>query len=243
MRCCRSSTMPKPRWSPTRAPNSRSSSAQNAWMVPVLTTAAAAPNERASRSAISPAALLVKVKAQSRSGRSPTCSMRKRMRSMRQYVFPAPGPARTSSGATPASIASRCDGEGRCRGASNGGSSAAVRFIGSECTHHHQVDPNSVEADMPHVRRHVVPVITGLLLPALLSAQTFRTEKFSIGGEGGTDYLTADPATGRVYISRATHVMVVDEASGKVIGDIPETPRVHGIALAPRSGHGFTTNG
>ena len=96
---------------------------------------------------------------------------------------------------------------------------------------------------MPHVRRHATFVIAGLLLPAMLSAQSFKTEKFNIGGDGGTDYLTVDPATGRVYISRATHVMVVDATTGKVIGDIQDTPRVHGIALAPRSGHGFTTNG
>jgi len=95
---------------------------------------------------------------------------------------------------------------------------------------------------MPHVRRPAIFVITALLLPALLSAQSFKTEKFNIGGDGGTDYLTVDPATGRVYISRATHVMVVDQATGKVVGDIPETPRVHGIALASRAGHGFTTN-
>jgi DNA-binding beta-propeller fold protein YncE len=80
-------------------------------------------------------------------------------------------------------------------------------------------------------------------LPGVAAAQTFKTEKFNIGGEGGTDYLTADPSSGRVYISRATHVMVVDGATGKVVGDIPNTPRVHGIAFAPKSGHGFTTNG
>lgn len=83
--------------------------------------------------------------------------------------------------------------------------------------------------------------VTGL--PALAGAQSFKVEKFTIGGEGGTDYLTADPATGRVYISRGTHVMIVDGATGKVLGDIPDTPRTHGIALAPKSGHGFTTNG
>lgn len=81
-----------------------------------------------------------------------------------------------------------------------------------------------------------------LALPAVLSAQVFKTQKINIGGEGGTDYLSADPATGRVFISRATHVMVVDGATGKVLGDIPNTPRVHGIAFAPKSGHGFTTN-
>ena len=95
---------------------------------------------------------------------------------------------------------------------------------------------------MPQIRRHATLIITALLLPGLLAAQSFQTQKFNIGGDGGTDYLTVDPATGRVYISRATHVMIVDQATGKVVGDIPETPRVHGIALAPRSGHGFTTN-
>src|SRR5438874_12815139 len=64
-----------------------------------------------------------------------------------------------------------------------------------------------------------------------------------IGGDGGTYYLTAEPGTGRVFVSRGTHVMVVDGSSGKVLGDIPDTPRTHGIALVPASHHGFTTNG
>jgi len=78
--------------------------------------------------------------------------------------------------------------------------------------------------------------------PGVLAAQSYKIEKFNIGGEGGTDYLTADPATGRVYISRGTHVMIVDGTTGKVLGDIPDTPRTHGIAIAPKSGFGFTTN-
>jgi DNA-binding beta-propeller fold protein YncE len=78
--------------------------------------------------------------------------------------------------------------------------------------------------------------------PCVVAAQAFKVEKFNIGGEGGTDYLTADPKTGRVYISRGTHVMIVDQGTGKVLGDIPETPRVHGIAIAQSAGHGFTTN-
>ena len=74
-------------------------------------------------------------------------------------------------------------------------------------------------------------------------AQTFKVDKFSIGGDGGTDYLTAEPGTGRVFVSRGTHVMVIDGRTGKVLGDIPDTQRTHGIALAPKSNHGFTTNG
>src|SRR6185369_12408738 len=65
----------------------------------------------------------------------------------------------------------------------------------------------------------------------------------NIGGDGGTDYVTAEPGTGRVFVSRGTHVMVVDGTTGKVIGDIPDTPRMHGVGLAPKYNHGFTTNG
>ncbi len=82
-----------------------------------------------------------------------------------------------------------------------------------------------------------------LTLPGAAHGQTFKVDKFSIGGEGGTDYLTAEPGTGRVFVSRGTHVMVIDGPTGKVLGDIPDTPRTHGIALAPKSNHGFTTNG
>jgi DNA-binding beta-propeller fold protein YncE len=92
---------------------------------------------------------------------------------------------------------------------------------------------------------------TAIALSALLAAATaggvraqeYHVAKYSIGGDGGTDYLTAEPGTGRVFVSRSTHVMVIDGPTGKVIGDIPDTPRTHGIALVPSANHGFTTNG
>ena len=74
-------------------------------------------------------------------------------------------------------------------------------------------------------------------------AQTFNVRKDSIGGDGGTDYLTAEPGTGRVFVSRSTRVMVIDGATGKVLGEIPDCPRTHGIALVPKENHGFITNG
>ena len=82
-----------------------------------------------------------------------------------------------------------------------------------------------------------------LAMPAAASAQNFTVQKWDIKGDGGTDYLTAEPGTGRVFVSRGTHVMVVDGLTGNVLGDIPDTPRMHGIALALKDGHGFTTNG
>jgi DNA-binding beta-propeller fold protein YncE len=78
--------------------------------------------------------------------------------------------------------------------------------------------------------------------PKALEAQNFHVVETNVGGDGGTDYLTAEQGTGRVFVSRATHVMVIDGPTGKVLGDIPDTPRTHGIALAAKFGHGFTTN-
>jgi len=66
---------------------------------------------------------------------------------------------------------------------------------------------------------------------------------YKVGGEGGWDYLTFDGATGRLFIARATRVMVLDADNGKLLGEIPDTPGVHGIALAPELGRGFTSNG
>ena len=95
-------------------------------------------------------------------------------------------------------------------------------------------------------RSFIAPVFlaaAALSLPGAARAQTFKVDKFSIGGEGGTDYLLAEPGSGRVFVSRGTHFMVVDGPTGKVLGDIMDTPRTHGAALAPRWNHGFITNG
>ncbi len=80
-------------------------------------------------------------------------------------------------------------------------------------------------------------------VPASSSAQTFKVEKWNIGGDGGHDYIVAEPGTWRLFISRGTHVMVVDGATGKVLADIADTPRVHGVGIATKENHGFTTNG
>jgi len=84
---------------------------------------------------------------------------------------------------------------------------------------------------------------TGLAMPNLGHAQTFKVEKFDIKADGGTDYVAVESATGRVFVSRGTHMMVVEGATGKVLGDILNTPGVHGAGIATKSGHGFTTNG
>src|SRR5262245_65647525 len=89
-------------------------------------------------------------------------------------------------------------------------------------------------------------VLTGLALfsaaslAAPAAAPTFKVEKFDIKGEGGTDYVTVEPATGRVFVSRSSHVMVVEGATGTVLGDIQDTAGVHGAGSATKQGMGFT---
>jgi len=68
-------------------------------------------------------------------------------------------------------------------------------------------------------------------------------KKIKVGGEGGWDYITFDSATRRLFISRSTRVQVLDVDSDKIVGEIPDTPGVHGIALAPELNRGFVSNG
>jgi DNA-binding beta-propeller fold protein YncE len=67
--------------------------------------------------------------------------------------------------------------------------------------------------------------------------------KIPVGGEGGWDYVRVDPAGNRLFLSRGTHAMVIDLASGNVVGDISNTTGIHGVALAPELNRGFTSNG
>ena len=68
-------------------------------------------------------------------------------------------------------------------------------------------------------------------------------KKYEIGGDGGWDYLFADSAASRLYVSRSTRVVVLNTETGEVVGEIPNTNGVHGIAIAQEFGRGFTSNG
>ena len=93
------------------------------------------------------------------------------------------------------------------------------------------------------MRRLLATLLVSACMAVIVFAQqAFKVEKFDIKGEGGTDYVTAEAGTGRVFVSRASHVMVVDGPTGKVLGDIPDTPGVHGVGIASKAGHGFTTD-
>jgi DNA-binding beta-propeller fold protein YncE len=96
--------------------------------------------------------------------------------------------------------------------------------------------------------RHVVAAAAIAALAAIGSVQAqdgpyHFSKEISIGGEGGWDYLSVDPAAHRLYVSHATHVVVIDTQANKIVGDIPDTPGVHGVAIAADLGKGFVSNG
>jgi len=80
--------------------------------------------------------------------------------------------------------------------------------------------------------------------PALAQTPTWHVAgRFAAAGDGGWDYPQTDTTNNRLYLSRSTHVMVLDLTNGTVLADIPNTPGVHGIAIAPDVGRGFISNG
>src|SRR6266446_3557620 len=96
------------------------------------------------------------------------------------------------------------------------------------------------------IRRIVLVSAAVLLGSAILTAGPSGyhvTKTIKLGGDGSWDYLTVDAKARRVYISRGTHVMVVDADTGALVGDILNTNGVHGIAIATDMDKGFISDG
>jgi DNA-binding beta-propeller fold protein YncE len=94
-------------------------------------------------------------------------------------------------------------------------------------------------------RRSVVPLAALVLLAqvSLGDGGYSIIQKIPIAGQGSFDYLTVDEAARRLYVSHGTQVEVLDIDSLSVVGNIPKTLGVHGIAVAPKFGRGFVSNG
>lgn len=90
---------------------------------------------------------------------------------------------------------------------------------------------------------YAISTATAVAKPAPGSSGYHQLKKITLGGDGGWDYLTFDSPTRRLFISRQSKVIVLDVDSEKVVGEIPNTEGVHGIALAPELNRGFTSNG
>src|SRR5262245_21516242 len=93
---------------------------------------------------------------------------------------------------------------------------------------------------------NMTSVLVGFTSVAMLLQGTTNykvVSRYPIPGVGGFDYVTLDSSARRLYVSHATRVDVLDADTGKVVGEIPDTPGVHGIAIASDFRHGFTSNG
>ncbi len=96
------------------------------------------------------------------------------------------------------------------------------------------------------LKQFLTIVIAAVILsavPAFAQKQFKMADRVKLGGEGGWDYLIYDNVGHRLFITRGSHVMVVDTGSLKVAGDIPELSGIHGVALAQDLGRGFVSNG
>jgi YVTN family beta-propeller protein len=94
------------------------------------------------------------------------------------------------------------------------------------------------------MKRYASLFFLSFLISFSAIAQGYKVvNKFPVPGEGGWDYLVSDPETGRLFISHGTVVNVIDEKTGKLLGTIPDTKGVHGIALAHDLNKGFISNG
>ncbi len=89
----------------------------------------------------------------------------------------------------------------------------------------------------------VVAIAASLLFLVAADSPSYKVvNTFKIGGEGGWDYLLADPDTHNVFISRGNHLLIINDR-GQQVGDISGTEGIHGIALDHGAGKGFTSNG
>jgi len=95
--------------------------------------------------------------------------------------------------------------------------------------------------------RPVVFLVTSLVVPSAARAEQaprYRVvQRVRVGGDGGWDYLTVDSPARRLYVTHGTRVLVFDADTLAPVGEIPGTAGVHGVALAPDLGRGFTSNG
>ena len=94
------------------------------------------------------------------------------------------------------------------------------------------------------MRKLIIVAVCVLAGVALGAADVYHPlREIAIGGDGGWDYLIVDSSAHRLYVSHATKIVVADSDSGKIVGEITDLPGVHGIAIAPELGRGFTSNG
>ena len=93
-----------------------------------------------------------------------------------------------------------------------------------------------------------IATLLGVAIAGIATAQSstagYRVvQRIPVGGEGGWDYIAVDTARARLFIARSDRIMVVDQTSGKALGEIPGLTRGHGVAFDYTTNHGFATSG
>ena len=88
-----------------------------------------------------------------------------------------------------------------------------------------------------------VAIVAGVAGAQQTGAGYHVTQRIPVGGEGGWDYIAVDTARARLFIARSDRIMVVDQVSGKVLGEITGLNRGHGVAFDYATNHGFATSG
>jgi DNA-binding beta-propeller fold protein YncE len=94
------------------------------------------------------------------------------------------------------------------------------------------------------MRRSVLFVV--LVIPVLIaqSSSPYRiTHTYPVGGDGSWDYVVCDSPNHRIFVGRQDRVMVVDENTAKLLGEVKGIKGAHGTAVAEATGHGFATSG
>src|SRR5579883_2372365 len=99
--------------------------------------------------------------------------------------------------------------------------------------------------DLAKMQKKTAALAIGLVGAVIAqSTSSYRiVQRYALGGDGSWDYVVPDPPHHRVFIARQTRVMVVDEDSGKLLGEVTGIQGAHGTAVAESSGRGFATSG
>src|ERR1017187_7740089 len=106
-----------------------------------------------------------------------------------------------------------------------------------------------MKSPIPCIRRQLMGLFT-VAVSCIMSLPTRGAQpsyhflkEIPVGGEGFWDYLSVDAAARRLYVTHGTKVVVIDIDKDEVVGEVADTPGVHGFAIAPDLGRGFASNG
>jgi len=94
-----------------------------------------------------------------------------------------------------------------------------------------------------NIATHLATLLVLAAIPCVAQSNWGVVKTFPIGGAGSWDYLTVDAPSHRLFVPRTTHTQIIDEDTGKVLGDVPGQKGAHGVAVVAKLNRGFITDG